>query len=417
MTDVIVGLSGLADEPELVKVARDVGLTVVRRCVDSVDMLGAAAADPTMPVVLSAVLPRLTADVVGRLGSRVVVGVATDSLGRDRLERLGVPTVLLTEPTARATMQQVADVCRAQASMARGPVDESEALVGSQAAAPPDVSPAGGGTSHRSAPMTGPSGSGRLVAVWGPMGAPGRTTIAVGIAEALAERGARVCLIDADTYAPSVALALGLVEETSGLAAACRQAEAGVLTPTALATTCMSVGGGRGQWRILGGIGRVDRWVDVRPAALDRLWAAARQAFDVVVVDVGFCLEVDDSPGAWGRQRNAAAVSALSEADHLVAVGDDSGLGAARLLAAWPIVEERSGALATTLVRNRSTGRGGDWRSAVRLTLPAHPIVDVPDDPRAMRASWRRGRSLGEAARRSRARRAMGAIASSAVSG
>ncbi|HAN70941.1 MAG TPA: hypothetical protein DCQ36_05055, partial [Actinobacteria bacterium] len=85
---------------------------------------------------------------------RVVVGVATDSLGRDRLERLGVPTVLLTEPTARATMQQVADVCRAQASMARGPVDESEALVGSQAAAPPDVSPAGGGTSHRSAPMT-----------------------------------------------------------------------------------------------------------------------------------------------------------------------------------------------------------------------------------------------------------------------
>ncbi|HAN70940.1 MAG TPA: hypothetical protein DCQ36_05050, partial [Actinobacteria bacterium] len=57
----------------------------------------------------------------------------------------------------------------------------------------------------------GPSGSGRLVAVWGPMGAPGRTTIAVGIAEALAERGARVCLIDADTYAPSVALALGLV--------------------------------------------------------------------------------------------------------------------------------------------------------------------------------------------------------------
>lgn len=416
MTDVVLALTGLAEESDLVKVAPEAGLTVLRRCVDSVDLLGAAAADPRIPVVLSAALPRLSSDVVGRLGQRVVIGLAGDSLGRDRLERLGIGTVLQTAPTPRETMQQVGDVCRARLAMAEAPAGDPVPPAGAALPA------AAAGASRQPRPAAAPpahglSGAGRFIAVWGPMGAPGRTTVALGVAETLAEQGARVCLIDADTYAPSVALALGLVEETSGLAAACRQADAGSLTPTALASATMTAQEGRGQWRILGGISRADRWVDVRPAAVDRVWAAAREAFDAVVVDVGFCLEVDATPGAWGRQRNAAAVSAVAEADHLIAVGQDSVLGAARLISAWPGVEERTGARGTTLVCNRSTRQARQWRSAVGLSLPPLPVIEVPDDLRAVRASWRQGRSLGQTARRSRARRAMAAIASRAVSG
>ena len=438
MTRVILALAGLPQEPELVRAAADAGLTVVRRCVDAVDLLGAAALDADSPVIVSAVLPRISADVVTRLEGRARIGLASDALSGDRLARLGIETVLSTSPTPDATMQQVADVCRAQAaqsaarSPAGGPAKSSgpakstgpakssgpaDAGVPAPSDAQPGVDPAG--TPPGGGPSAGEASGrrGTVIAVWGPMGAPGRTTIALGVAEALADDGARVCLVDADTYGPSVAMALGLVEETSGLSLACRSAEAGSLSPAALASLTMTMTASQdGRWRVLGGIARVDRWADLGSAGLDRLWPVARAAFDVVVVDTGFCVESDDSPGAWGRQRNAAARSALAQADHVLAVADDSALGATRLLSAWPQVGALVPGVPTTVVRNRADGRGGQWRSLVDDRVAAHRIVDVPHDPRTLRACWSTGRSLGEAGRRSPVRRALVTLARSSVS-
>lgn len=409
MTGVILALAGLPQEPDLVKAASGAGLTVVRRCVDAVDLLGAAAVDPSCPVIVSAALPRMSADVVTRLGARVRIGLAADALSGDRLTRLGIEPVLSTAPTPEATMQQVADVCRALAVRATEPDDGL--VLGPSEPDPVSATPVhgrerSGGGAVRAA--------GSVVAVWGPMGAPGRTTIAIGVAEALADDGARVCLVDADTYAPSVAMALGLVEETSGLSLACRSAEAGTLSPSSLAALTMSMPDGR--WRVLGGIARIDRWADVRPAGLDRLWPVARAAFDVVVVDTGFCLEADDSPGAWGRQRNAAARSALAEADHVLAVADDSPLGAARLLAAWPLVGAVAADVPVTVVRNRAAGGGAQWRDVVRSRVRTDRVVDVPHDPRTLRTCWSTGRSPGEVRRRSPVRRALVTVARTSVS-
>lgn len=185
MTRVILALAGLPQEPELVRAAADAGLTVVRRCVDAVDLLGAAALDADSPVIVSAVLPRISADVVTRLGGRARIGLASDALSGDRLARLGIETVLSTSPTPDATMQQVADVCRAQAapsaarSPAGGPADAgAPAPSDAQPGVEPDGTPLGGGPSAGQA-----SGRrGTVIAVWGPMGAPGRTTIALGVA-------------------------------------------------------------------------------------------------------------------------------------------------------------------------------------------------------------------------------------------
>lgn len=423
MTSIILALAGLGNEPDLVKAAQATGLDVVRRCVDAADLLGAAAGDPACTVVVAATLPRLAPDVVARLGQRVVVGLAADGLGADRLSRMGVRTVLATAPTAHATMQQVADVCSASAAP-----HEPEGTPSTAVTPDGDLGLSLPEARFRAIPVVEPPpaqgtdaparrGSSTVVAVWGPMGAPGRTTVAVGVAETLAAEGARVCLVDADTYAPSIALALGLVEETSGLASACRSAEAGTLRPSGLASLTMACDAiGHGRWRVLGGIDRPERWVDCRPVALERVWATAREAFDVIVIDTGFCLEVDASPAAWGRQRNAAAVSALASADHVVAVGDASPVGAVRLLAGMDQVTQTAPGIPVTLVRNRSDGRGREWRDLVGERTGMGPLVDVPADAAAVQRCWDTGRSLGEGARRSRVRRAMATVAASVVS-
>ena len=56
---------------------------------------------------------------------------------------------------------------------------------------------------------------------------PAARRIAIELAVELARGGRHVGLVDADTHAPSIALALGLADEGPGFAAACRQAEFG----------------------------------------------------------------------------------------------------------------------------------------------------------------------------------------------
>ncbi|KRE26077.1 P-loop NTPase [Agromyces sp. Soil535] len=63
-----------------------------------------------------------------------------------------------------------------------------------------------------------------VIAVWGPAGAPGRTTIAVNLAAEIAAAGHSVALVDADPYGGAIAPALGLLDEAPGFASACRLA-------------------------------------------------------------------------------------------------------------------------------------------------------------------------------------------------
>jgi Mrp family chromosome partitioning ATPase len=105
-----------------------------------------------------------------------------------------------------------------------------------------------GSASAATAQVRGP---GTLLAVWGPAGAPGRTTIALGLADAFARRGLSTLLLDADPYGGSVATLTGLLDEAPGLAAACRAANAGRLDISRLAECCRTVGG---DLRVLTGL-------------------------------------------------------------------------------------------------------------------------------------------------------------------
>ena len=402
MTVVLLAVPGLAQEPELVVAAPSYGVEVRRRCVDTADLLAAAATDPRAAIVVSAGLPRISADAVERMtsGGRRLLGLAASTEDAHRLHGLGIVTVVALGPTPAATMEALAIACAAASQDSVPPLGVWSTGVWS-----PTTAPAPEGESRE---------PGSLVAVWGPMGAPGRTTIAIGLAEALAESGRRVCLVDADTYAPSVAMALGIVEEVSGLTVACRHADNNSLTPAALAGLVREV---RPGWVVLGGLSGPDRWPDLRGGALERVWAACREGFDVTVVDVGFCLEDDEPAGPWSRRRNSAALTALAAADRVVAVADATASGAARLVHSWPDLGDRAPAARLCLVRNRAGTRGGAWADAVQSAGLPGPLRAVPRDDRAVAACWARGRSLGEGARRSRIRRALHELAIELVGG
>ncbi len=417
MIDVVLAVPDLRREPELVSGAAAAGVRVVRRCVDAVDALASGAAAEGAHVVVSAGLPRLTGDLIKRLAiGRLVVGLAEDAADAERLRSMGARPVLLVAKEPAVTMTLLARACESAAS-GTGREDGVVGVAPSVIAHPGGVWSTGcsapEGLSGVPAEADGP-GQGRLVVVWGPMGAPGRTTVALAVSESLADSGRRVCLVDADTYAPSVTLALGIVEDSSGLVVACRRAELGSLTPSALAVLARPV---RERWHVLGGLPRVDRWPDLRPGALNRVWEACREVFDVTVVDVGFCLEDDETPGAWSRGRNVAALTALAEADHVVAVAEGSARGAARLAASWATVAPSVHGTPVTLIRNRAVGSGRQWREAMSGCGVAAPIIDVPHEPKVLDSCWERGRTLRERAPRSKVRRALGDVAHQVMSG
>jgi MinD-like ATPase involved in chromosome partitioning or flagellar assembly len=408
---ILLAVPDLADESELVAQSDAMGLRVVRRCVDAVDLFAAAATDSSAAVVVSAGLPRLERDAVERMSTgRAVVGLAASPHDEDRLGALGVARVIRRSETARGTLTALCTVLAQEqaagvwstgvwASDADGPEGASQAALSS------------------SVPTADPGRrEGRVVAVWGPAGAPGRTTIALGLAEALAESGRVVGLVDADTYGPSITMALGLVDDASGLSVACRHADNSTLSAAALRAAGHQV---RDDWFVVGGLGRPDRWADLRPAALDRVWTRCREAFDVTVIDTGFCLEGDDGT-AWASRRNAAAVSAMAGADQVVAVADSSALGAGRLVAGWSTATAAAPLADFRVVQNRSRSRlreqAGQWSDGVRGLGVNAPIHPVPLDVRAAERCWSHGRSLGERARHSPLRRALAAVAETLVS-
>jgi Flp pilus assembly CpaE family ATPase len=269
-------------------------LVLVRRCVDVAELLAVAQTGAVGIAAVDLSVPDLDLEAVRTLGA---AGVQVVGLGRrERADALGIEVV--------GPSSDVAEVVRSVVTSA-GP----SATVG--ATDPADA--------------VAPLRRGRIVVVWGPAGAPGRSTLALALADALADGTRRCVLVDADTYGGAQAQQLGLLDEVSGLMAACRAANRG--HPEGEVEHLQQV---RPGLAVLTGLPRPDMWVHVRPAALERVLDGLRGAHDVVVADVGFCLEPGDGPGGAGR--NQATTTILEQADVVVAVGRADPVGLTRLV-------------------------------------------------------------------------------------
>jgi MinD-like ATPase involved in chromosome partitioning or flagellar assembly len=264
---------------------------------------------------------------------------------------------------------------------------------------------------------------GRIVAVWGPAGAPGRTTAAIALAAELVLLDQRVALVDADTTSAAIAPALGLLDESPGFAAAARLARAGSLTVDELDRIAQSVPTMGGVVRVLTGIGRASRWPELGPDRVTEVLARCRDWADATVVDVASSLERDEeiSSDLFAPRRHAATIASLEAADDVVVVAGGDPVGVARLVRALPelrdVAPQARPRVVVNKVRPGATGVAPERAvvETLRRLAQVTPEACWPFDGRAADAALLEGRPLVDVAGRSRLRRRVQELAAALV--
>jgi len=429
----------------LLEASREV--QVVRRCADLADLMATASAGLGSVALVSDDLRGLDLSAVAQLRELgvAVVGVATtdDEDAERRLRQLGVSRVVtggadlpvleaaLTELGPREQSgtggprsagpggQDDLDAAATRGSDGHADLDRELETLGGLLPAPvpqPRTGPVPERPAHSSRPPQPEQPQpGRIVAVWGPTGAPGRTTVAVTLATELAVLGVPTVLVDADTYGGSVAQALSFLDEAPGIAAATRAADQGTLDLPMLARLSPVAAPGL---RVVTGIPKAERWTEIRAAALERVLTLTRGLGQVVVVDCGFNLEDDEelSYDTMAPRRNAATLTTLALADEVVAVGGCDPVSLQRLVRG---LQELGGVpsprpvVVVNRVRPGAVGAKPEARVSEALARFAgvDEVVFIPDDPAALDAALLEGRSLAECAPSSPVRAAVRVLA------
>jgi len=267
------------------------------------------------------------------------------------------------------------------------------------------------------------SRSGQVIAVWGPAGSPGRTTVAVNVAAELAAAGHTVALADVDTHSGSVAPTLGLLDEAPGFAAACRLAGADSLDLQQLERIGERYLSAHGSFWVLTGIGRPSRWPELSASRVAATLQACREWVDYTVVDTGFSLENDEeiSSDLHAPRRNAATIAALRDADLVIAVGAADPVGLSRFLRAHVDLMETVGTDRVLVAMNKiRTGAIGPSPAAQvansleRFGGISDPAM-IPYDRPTMDAAILAGKTLYDVAPKSAVRTAVGQLVSSRI--
>lgn len=394
-TAIALALGSSAWEADFVAalVARFSGAKI-RRCVDIVDLAGYVDTNRPDLVVVDDGFPRLDVSTVSRIGQTqsILVGVCVDKAGAQRLKNLGVNEVIPVDPGGMTEAAAAIGQLRPESPESVGAVDRATSVDHATVLA------------DRRRPVP----SGRVTAVWGPPGGVGRTHIAVGLAQLLAESGRSVLLADADSTCAGVGPAFCLSQEASGLLAAAHHAERGTLDPAILARLARAI---TDQLRVLTGLPHIRRRAELRAAPMSRLWAVATRLTDDVVVDIGGCLDdgslaLDGDVGDFGIAAggNSAAVTALAVADELIAVCSCEPAAVARLISHVGAIASLAPSAQLHIVVNRvrspivgSRAAQGELVEFIRGQTGADSVHLIAEDRAGMDAAIAAGLTLFEA--------------------
>ena len=273
------------------------GMQVQRRCVDGVDIRASIQIANCHAVLVSDATPRINQDLITELAENSIKLIAITNNAK-HWKDLGANHCIELDPSnPLSSIKQVSELLRGETQTVE-PEDEPRGL---------------------------------LIAVAGFGGASGRTTSVKEIGWHLSRLGVKTCLIDADTYAPSLDQELGFEPSQNGLLELCRSIErknSSIQTHFDLLPEVAE------NLSLVAGLPRISRWTDLRVSTLKELWRATRRNFDVVITDVGAVLELDHSimHETSLPRRHATSLTALESADVTVICARADSLGITRLV-------------------------------------------------------------------------------------
>jgi MinD-like ATPase involved in chromosome partitioning or flagellar assembly len=377
---------------------------VVQRCYDLADLLAAAAAGQAQVALIDEGTRWLDREAVAQLQGASVQVIGVAGTGDEDAER-------------RLRMLGINHVARTTAS----PLELTElAAAAVQDDPPPGLADLGQGAGlgfDAGEPEQLPAAN-RLAVVWGPTGAPGRTTVAVNLAFEAASLDVETLLVDADTYGSAVTQTLGFLDDYEGLTATARLVSRGELDAPRLwgMTRRASTHGPR----VLPGLPRPELWTELAPSTWDSMLELFKVTFPLTVVDVAFCLEEDEelSFDQVRFRRNAVTRLALQQADVVVAVARGDPVGLHHFIRAYHDLRELGiGADRIRVVVNqvREGMFSGNPFEEIRLAmgryLGVEPLAFVPYDRAGLDAALHKGQALREAVRGAPAQRALARLA------
>ncbi|MGH2699852.1 MAG: AAA family ATPase, partial [Actinomycetota bacterium] len=356
----------LAGDPEreadlAPRLATEPALELYMRCVDRVELL-ATMRSGSIDAIIAVGSPGWFDAQAAREAARArirVVGVADNALESEVLEQRGVSVL-----DANASVGEIVDACRS-----------------AKPSAPP-------------VPLDAPrTSSGRVLAIWGPKGAPGRTTIAIELAYALSGTGESTVLVDADPYGGDALQMLGVVEELPTIlwAAAAAASEEGRRD---LVSHLRKVG--TNGPLLVPGLPRAELWAEVDDFGYGELIKLLAAETRFVVVDVGFGLEDSTFLGAR-TGRNAMARATLERADRVIAVCRADPVGVKNFIWSFESLRELIEDDRISVVLNRLCGgEGREIDELLTRNTGRRSTVSFPERADDCRKSLNRGGALHE---------------------
>lgn len=220
----------------------------------------------------------------------------------------------------------------------------------------------------------------KSILCWGSAGS-GKSSLAVNMSFELANNGWRVCLIDADTYHPSVAALLGITQSNGGLAAILRLLRQDRFDDNEYERLIQEVSFSQNKISIVTGIPAQTRWSEIDPPTLNLLIQNLADRFDFLVWDVASYSQTGLICGETGKDRNQATAFLLSQADLVLASFLADPVGLNRFLfdlrevgrEVWPVANR---------LRSSVLGRNphGQIKSILSKTANLSLAADIAED-------------------------------------
>ncbi len=261
-----------------------------------------------------------------------------------------------------------------------------------------------------------PQGTGRIVALWGPKGSPGTSTVALNLAFELSALKVETLLVDADVYGGTLAQSLDVDPEAPGLPWLAHRLSREGMEPEEARSMAKEVC--PGGPRFLPGLPRAELWTEVPATLWPELAELFRKLAAFTLVDLAFCLEEEEELmyDMVRLRRNGLTRAVLASADTVLAVSRADPVGLRSLILAWPaLVEAAGGEGKVEVVLNRTRGGGARYVREASELLQEHlgkkPVALIPEDPEAFWEAMRHGRALREMRRRSQAQLALAELA------